>query len=74
MLTVEYVQLRFRKVMKSMSNTSVFEHAGRVYAASEDDVPHEVDLHNLSTLGSWHLGGEWKLPFTAHPKVGGPFA
>ncbi|XP_052166384.1 carotenoid 9,10(9',10')-cleavage dioxygenase 1-like [Oryza glaberrima] len=61
--------LRFRKVMKSMSNTSVFEHAGRVYAASEDDVPHEVDLHNLSTLGSWHLGGEWKLPFTAHPKV-----
>lgn len=74
MLTVEYVQLRFRKVMKSMSNTSVFEHAGRVYAASEDDVPHEVDVHNLSTLGSWHLGGEWKLPFTAHPKVGGPFA
>uniref|UniRef100_A0A0E0IB07 Uncharacterized protein n=1 Tax=Oryza nivara TaxID=4536 RepID=A0A0E0IB07_ORYNI len=69
MLTVEFVQLRFRKVMKSMSNTSVFEHAGRVYAASEDDVPHEVDLHNLSTLGSWHLGGEWKLPFTAHPKV-----
>ncbi|EAZ06780.1 hypothetical protein OsI_29024 [Oryza sativa Indica Group] len=61
--------LRFRKVMKSMSNTSVFEHAGRVYAASEDDVPHEVDLHNLSTLRSWHLGGEWKLPFTAHPKV-----
>uniref|UniRef100_A0A0E0EKY4 Uncharacterized protein n=1 Tax=Oryza meridionalis TaxID=40149 RepID=A0A0E0EKY4_9ORYZ len=61
--------LRFRKVMKSMSNTSVFEHAGRVYAASEDDVPHEIDLHSLSTLGSWHLGGEWKLPFTAHPKV-----
>uniref|UniRef100_A0A0E0LUB3 Uncharacterized protein n=1 Tax=Oryza punctata TaxID=4537 RepID=A0A0E0LUB3_ORYPU len=61
--------LRFQKVMKSMSNTSVFEHAGRVYAASEDDVPHEVDLHSLGTLGSWHLGGEWKLPFTAHPKV-----
>uniref|UniRef100_A0A0E0LUB1 Carotenoid cleavage dioxygenase n=1 Tax=Oryza punctata TaxID=4537 RepID=A0A0E0LUB1_ORYPU len=73
MLTAEYaivyVQLRFQKVMKSMSNTSVFEHAGRVYAASEDDVPHEVDLHSLGTLGSWHLGGEWKLPFTAHPKV-----
>lgn len=61
--------LRFGKAFKNMSNTSVFEHAGRVFSAAENDNPHEIDLYNLDTLGSWNVDGGWKMPFTAHPKV-----
>jgi len=61
--------LRYGKAFKNMSNTSVFEHAGRVFSAAENDNPHEIDLYSLGTLGSWNVDGEWKMPFTAHPKV-----
>lgn len=61
--------LRFGKVMRSMSNTSVFMHAGRVFAAAENDIPHELNLQSLDTIASWSIGGDWILPFTAHPKV-----
>uniref|UniRef100_M8CT55 Uncharacterized protein n=1 Tax=Aegilops tauschii TaxID=37682 RepID=M8CT55_AEGTA len=61
--------LRFGKAFKNMSNTSVFEHAGRVFSAAENDNPHEIDLYSLGTLGSWNVDGGWKMPFTAHPKV-----
>jgi hypothetical protein len=35
------MQLRFGKVNKNISNTNVFEHAGRVYAVAESHQPRE---------------------------------
>uniref|UniRef100_A0A0D9X792 Carotenoid cleavage dioxygenase n=1 Tax=Leersia perrieri TaxID=77586 RepID=A0A0D9X792_9ORYZ len=61
--------VRFGKVIRNISNTSVFQHAGRVFSAAENDIPHEIDLENLGTLRSWCIDGEWNMPFTAHPKV-----
>ncbi|XP_024318392.1 uncharacterized protein LOC100830120 [Brachypodium distachyon] len=60
--------LRFRKAFKNMSNTSVFEHAGRIFSAAENDNPNEIDLYSLDTLGTWNVDGGWKMAFTAHPK------
>ncbi|KAK1630172.1 hypothetical protein QYE76_004487 [Lolium multiflorum] len=61
--------LRFGKVNKNISNTNVFEHAGRVYAVAESHQPQEICLRNLETGNTWDIGGEWDRPFTAHPKV-----
>ncbi|KAL6846362.1 hypothetical protein ACP4OV_023810 [Aristida adscensionis] len=61
--------LRFGKVNKDISNTNVFEHAGRVYSVAENHLPHEICIENLSTGNTWNIGGEWDRPFTAHPKV-----
>uniref|UniRef100_A0A0E0B1B2 Uncharacterized protein n=1 Tax=Oryza glumipatula TaxID=40148 RepID=A0A0E0B1B2_9ORYZ len=61
--------MRFGKVNKNISNTNVFEHAGRVYAVSENHLPQEISIQNLDTGDSWDINGEWKRPFTAHPKV-----
>ncbi|KAM0910752.1 hypothetical protein ACQ4PT_013944 [Festuca glaucescens] len=61
--------LRFGKANKNISNTNVFEHAGRVYAVAESHQPQEICLRNLETGNTWDIGGEWDRPFTAHPKV-----
>ncbi|EAZ36971.1 hypothetical protein OsJ_21311 [Oryza sativa Japonica Group] len=61
--------MRFGKVNKNISNTNVFEHAGKVYAVSENHLPQEISIQNLDTGDSWDINGEWKRPFTAHPKV-----
>lgn len=61
--------LRFGKVFRNISNTSVFVHAGRVFAAADNDMPNEIDLQSLDTIGSWSVGGGWLMPFTSHPKV-----
>lgn len=63
------MQQRFGKASRNYSNTSVFQHAGRVFSAAENDNPHEIDLENLGTICSWDVGGDWNMPFTAHPKV-----
>jgi len=61
--------LRFGKVNKDISNTNVFEHAGRVFAVAENHLPQEIGIDNLDTSGTWDVGGEWDRPaFTAHPK------
>uniref|UniRef100_A0A0D3GZK6 Carotenoid oxygenase n=1 Tax=Oryza barthii TaxID=65489 RepID=A0A0D3GZK6_9ORYZ len=60
---------RFGKASRNYSNTNVFQHAGRVFSAAENDNPHEIDLENLGTICSWDVGGDWNMPFTAHPKV-----
>ena len=62
-------QLRFGKVNKDISNTNVFEHAGRVFAVAENHLPQEICIQNLDTGDTWDLGGEWDRAFTAHPKV-----
>ncbi|CAN6217312.1 unnamed protein product [Urochloa humidicola] len=61
--------LRFGKVNKDISNTNVFEHAGRVFAVAENHLPQEIYIDNLDTGNTWDIGGEWDRPFTAHPKV-----
>ena len=55
--------------MKDNANTSIFEHAGRAFAATENHLPYEIDISNLSTLGSYNIKGDWDQPFTSHPKV-----
>ncbi|KAD2015374.1 hypothetical protein E3N88_42023 [Mikania micrantha] len=60
--------LRFGTVNKLLSNTSVFEHSGKFYAAAENHLPQEIDILTLKTLGNWDVNGSWKRPFTAHPK------
>ncbi|KAK9079450.1 hypothetical protein SSX86_001121 [Deinandra increscens subsp. villosa] len=60
--------LRFGTANKLLSNTSVFEHAGKFYAAAENHLPHEIDIRTLNTLGKWDVNGSWNRPFTAHPK------
>jgi carotenoid cleavage dioxygenase-like enzyme len=62
-------QLRFGKVNKDISNTNVFEHAGRVFAVAENHLPQEICIQNLDTRNTWDIGGEWDRAFTAHPKV-----
>ncbi|CAM8949539.1 unnamed protein product [Rhodiola kirilowii] len=60
--------MRFGKVNKDMSNTSVFELAGRFYAAAENHLPQEINLLTLETLGEYNVNGAWNRPFTSHPK------
>ncbi|KAI3822454.1 hypothetical protein L1987_10044 [Smallanthus sonchifolius] len=60
--------LRFGMVNKLLSNTSVFEHSGKFYAAAEIHLPQEINIRTLNTLGNWDVNGSWNRPFTAHPK------
>lgn len=67
---VMWAQVRFGKPFQNYSNTSVFEHSGRVYTIAENNVPQEIDLQNLDTVGRHDFGGDWNTPCTSHPKVG----
>nr|CAD1843411.1 unnamed protein product [Ananas comosus var. bracteatus] len=60
--------LRFGKAVKDSSNTSVFEHAGRAYAVTENHLPYEIDIATLDTVGLYNVYGAWNRPFTSHPK------
>ncbi|KAF8028632.1 hypothetical protein BT93_E1312 [Corymbia citriodora subsp. variegata] len=60
--------LRYGAVNKYMSNTNVFEHAGKTYVVAENYVPQEVDIATLEARGNWNFGGDWDHPFTSHPK------
>uniref|UniRef100_A0A0E0L884 Carotenoid oxygenase n=1 Tax=Oryza punctata TaxID=4537 RepID=A0A0E0L884_ORYPU len=60
--------VRFGKPVKDSANTSIFEHAGRAFAATENHLPYEIDINNLSTLGPYNINGAWDQPFTSHPK------
>ncbi|KAK2969363.1 hypothetical protein RJ640_023624, partial [Escallonia rubra] len=61
--------LRFGIVNKILSNTSIFEHAGKFYSIAENYLAQEINISGLETLGNWDFGGAWGRPFTAHPKV-----
>ena len=52
-----------------MSNTNVFEHAGKVHAIAENYVPQEVDVSTLETWDVWNFDGDGDRPFSSHPKV-----
>ncbi|KAK2979490.1 hypothetical protein RJ640_002023, partial [Escallonia rubra] len=53
--------LRFGIVNKILSNTSIFEHAGKFYSIAENYLAQEINNSGLETLA-------WGRPFTAHPK------
>lgn len=61
--------LQFGKPVKPTCNTSVFYHAGILFANAEGDLPHEINVSDLSTTQVWHLGKQWGRPFSSHPKV-----
>lgn len=63
------LQMRFGKAVKDDSNTNMFEHAGKLYAVSEQHLPYEIDASDLHTLKAWDVNGAWHHPFTSHPKV-----
>ncbi|WOK97227.1 hypothetical protein Cni_G05935 [Canna indica] len=60
--------MRVAKAVKDDCNTNVFEHAGKVYAISEQHLPYEINASDLETLGTWNVNGAWNRPFTTHPK------
>lgn len=62
-------QIRFGKVNKATCNTSVFQHAGRLFVGAEGDLPHQINPSDLSTIRVWDWDGEWGRPFTSHPKL-----
>ncbi|KAL0311968.1 UNVERIFIED_CONTAM: Carotenoid 9,10(9',10')-cleavage dioxygenase 1 [Sesamum radiatum] len=62
--------MRFGVPNKTMSNTNVFEHAGKCYASGDGDVAlHEIHIPTLETIGTWEeIAESWNHPFTSHPK------
>ncbi|KAM7513148.1 hypothetical protein LguiB_012023 [Lonicera macranthoides] len=61
-------QLRFGKINKYISNTNIFKHSGKLYSIAESDLPQEINILTLETLGNWDVNGAWDRPFTSHPK------
>ena len=61
--------MRFGEVNKHMRNTSVFEHAGKIYAVAENHLPQEIDIRTLNSYQEWNVGGAWNRTFNSHPKV-----
>lgn len=73
----------FRLRFKNAANTNVVWHAGRLLALWEGGLPHRLDPHALSTLGSEDFDGRLRnraapptlrwlaptLPFSAHPRL-----
>jgi len=55
---------------RSLANTNVLLHAGRLLAMKEDGLPYELDPHSLETRGRCDFGGRLRSrTFTAHPKI-----
>ncbi len=52
----------------SAAATSVYAHAGRIYALQEVNLPFLV-TPDLETRGPFDFGGRLKAPMTAHPKI-----
>lgn len=66
----EFWQARFGFQSKPTCNTSIYVHGGRVFAASENNLPYEINVSDLSTVGVFDFKGAWSMDnFTAHPKV-----
>ncbi|XP_056166735.1 carotenoid 9,10(9',10')-cleavage dioxygenase 1-like [Syzygium oleosum] len=61
-------RIRLNADNKFLCNTSVFEYLGKLYAISENYLPHEIDSQTLETLTVWDFNGDWDRPCTSHPK------
>ncbi|KAL3681176.1 hypothetical protein R1sor_024132 [Riccia sorocarpa] len=63
-------QLRFGFLTRPTSNTAVWSHNGRVFAAAEGNLSYEIDISDLRTLGKFSCKGAWPLDnFIAHSKI-----
>ena len=57
-------------VQRTVSNTNVVAHNGRLLAMKEDGPPYAMDPVTLETTGLWDFEGQMKATsFTAHTKV-----
>lgn len=54
---------------KNAANTSIVRHGGKVLALWEGGHPHELDIDDLTTLGTWDFDGKLVDSMTAHPHV-----
>jgi carotenoid cleavage dioxygenase-like enzyme len=55
---------------RTLANTNVVLHAGRLLAMKEDGLPYELDPATLETRGRHDFSGRMKSQtFTAHPKI-----
>ena len=55
---------------RTLANTNVVFHGGRLLALKEDGLPYEVDPDTLKTRGRWDFGGRIRSEtFSAHPKI-----
>ncbi|XP_048133968.1 9-cis-epoxycarotenoid dioxygenase NCED4, chloroplastic-like [Rhodamnia argentea] len=61
-------KIRLNADNKFLCNTSVFEYLGKLYAISENYLPHEINSQTLETLGVWDFNGDWDRACTSHPK------
>ncbi len=59
----------FGPEMKSLANTQVLWHGGKLLALYEANLPYAVDGDTLATLGEWDFEGAISGRATAHPKV-----
>jgi carotenoid cleavage dioxygenase-like enzyme len=54
---------------RTVANTAVVAHAGKLFALKEDTLPYEIDPRTLETVGPWDFHGKYRSrTFTAHPK------
>ena len=54
----------------TVANTSMYTHAGKLWALKEDSRPFEMDPHTLETKGEWDFDGKFaSKTFSAHPKT-----
>jgi len=59
-----------RNLNRTVANTALVSHAGRLFALKEDALPIELDPDTLATRGAWNFGGKYdSRTFTAHPKI-----
>jgi carotenoid cleavage dioxygenase len=55
--------------LRTLANTNVLTHAGKLFAMKEDGPPYELDPKTLATKGPMTFGGKFgSQTFTAHPK------
>jgi carotenoid cleavage dioxygenase-like enzyme len=56
--------------LRTLANTNVIAHAGRLFAMKEDGPPFELDPATLATRGPITFGGKFhSQTFSAHPKI-----
>jgi carotenoid cleavage dioxygenase len=59
-----------RPWLRTLANTNVIAHAGKLFAMKEDGPPYELDPATLATRGPMSFGGKYRSQtFSAHPKI-----
>lgn len=59
-----------RPWLRTLANTNVIAHAGKLFAMKEDGPPYELDPVTLATRGPMSFGGKYRSQtFSAHPKI-----